>query len=105
MCIRDREGTDEYEGFTKYTLRDAYTAKITLSGESHFASIDTGTGEQTVYAGEDIVYEVICKDDFVVSKITYTPEGGTPQAVSYTHLDVYKRQNMRRPCPEAIWRR
>ena len=81
------EGTGEYEGFTKYTLRDAYTAKITLSGESRFASIDTGTGEQTVYADEDIVYEVICRDDFVVSKITYTPEGGTPQEVEKTETN------------------
>ena len=90
MCIRDRDNTS---GFTLDNLDEiVITRRLFRSGESeyrmnqkncklkdiHELFMDTGLGKNG--------YSLISQGG--IENII----GASPQAVSYTHLDVYKRQ-------------
>ena len=132
MCIRDREANAEalsalgfeYEPFG----RDAFilrSAPATLSSEQAAASLEEAAealaGERTpdiANARAELMKTVACKaaikagpssepeeiarlaEAVCSGRVRYCPHGRP--AVSYTHLDVYKRQTSRLTRPLAV---
>ena len=109
MCIRDRRNiVHSYKTGTlnndlsSVTLGGTYTTKWTWSNTASYAkqigihNFDVLAGLE-MYKEEQINFSAY-KDGFLVE----TPEQMWPDTVSYTHLDVYKRQHVLseelRPC-------
>ena len=73
MCIRDRDGSVYFEGITDKAGKIRF--KVPENGNYTFKEVSAPEG----YYLNPEVYQ-------------FTVKGGTIEAVSYTHLDVYKRQ-------------
>ena len=98
MCIRDRYTI----GLTAYRIGINYTNNLNFINviEPEMRAFAKEVGK-TVFFGVRSDYEVvyICKTE-PENPIITTATVGT-KTVSYTHLDVYKRQCLQRPIPES----
>ena len=62
----------DYQGFTKYTLRQTAIASVSFSTPEGVATLNQDHGENlTVYIGEEMEYTVTCLTGYEVSEIAY----------------------------------